>query len=582
MPDAGGLYLPSDHKEILRYALNLIEACRISQGIRAAYARQLYATIETGRTDGTRAKINKLYRHIDRLQSHLFSPTDLRFNADFENAYPKQMLERAIVAAKILTRDFEATNADMLFGQGVFESLRYGTCFFKQWVEGQIDGNRTINTYHQSLVMPWNFGVTNERNNSLDRQDALCETITLTMPEVWKRICHLPDAQKLFKRIQGNSKKGEAGDEQNSFFHQVLSTAQISTGVQGMTHPVPGGIVQLNNDPNYAVMGPEIGVETAKMYELWVRDIDDYKTIQIIEPDVLVAPSSIFKPSNLLISGMEKSHLHPYTRICANDTNGYMWGRTEIADLIEPQGLLATWSDDVTRLFGLQIDKILGFAGFDGLADENYDQYRAAGFFNMPQGATVQDLTPQFPPMSLEMLNLASTTIDMLGGFDNIMNGQGQPGMRSEGQAELAKQMASPMIRDRSLLIERQLAQAADLRMRLRMAKDGATYWTDANKPDETKFNLSDLPEDIRVTVDSHSSSPIFKDQHTQVLFALAKMGVIDGKSLLELTDIPNRDVIIDRLEEREKQKAQFMQQLMQHDPEAFAKLVGKGASHHK
>jgi hypothetical protein len=64
---------------------------------------------------------------------------------------------------------------------------------------------------------------------------------------------------------------GNATAGPDSFFHQVLSSSQINTGVQSMTSPVPGGIVQLNNDPNYAMMGPTVAVDTVKFHELWVK-----------------------------------------------------------------------------------------------------------------------------------------------------------------------------------------------------------------------------------------------------------------------------------------------------------------------
>ena len=314
MPDAGGIYLPrDDSRALLARALELIASCNSSQNIRSAYARQIYAISQTGRQDGTRSKFNLLYSFLDSLASHLYSPTDLRFTIDFENFYPKNVEEQAKVVGRILTRDFERSNTDMTFAQGVFEALRYGAAFLKQWV--QMEGEDNLPVYYKSLVMPWQLGVTNEQQTDLGRQDAICETMTLTLPEVWRRIHHLPDAEKLFTRIKGNARKGMAGDEQNSFFHQVLSTSTLNTGIQGMTRPVPGGIVQLNNDPNYAIVGPQVDVDLVKMHELWVRDREDWVTIQVVEPDVLVSPTPYFKPSNLLISGSMHSGLHPYTRI---------------------------------------------------------------------------------------------------------------------------------------------------------------------------------------------------------------------------------------------------------------------------
>lgn len=575
MPDTVGVFLPDDKRKLLDRSLQLIEACKVSQTIRAAYARALYAVIETGRQDGTRSRANMLYSHVDKLASHLFS-AGLRFTIDFEYEYPKDILERGRIASRILTRDWERTNTDVLFQQGVFECLRYGSCFLKQWVQQEGDDRQPV--FYSSLVMPWNFGVTNERNNSLDRQDAMCETITLTLPEVWRRIAHLPDAEALFKRIKANASRGQSGGEADSFLHPVFSTSVLQTGVQNMTRPVPGGIVQLNNDPNYAIMGPEIGVDLVKMYELWVRNGDDYATVQIIEPDILVSPTPYTKVSNVLISGQTHSGLHPYTRICANDVTGYIWGRSEVVDLIEPQNLVSTWCDDASRLFGLQIDKILGFAGFDGLNDESYDQFRASGYFKMDQGATVQDLTPRFPPETLGMIQFAMMLVNKLGGFDNIMDGQGQPGVRSAEQGELLKSMASPRLLDRSLLLERQCAAAGDLRLSLREAKDGHGYWTDPNNIEGTKFVLADLPEDRRVSVDSHSSSPIFKDKHQQLVAFGLKAHILNGESAIELlSDLPMKDILIQRWKEAQAQEAAIVKTLMEKDPkDAVSLLAGK------
>lgn len=573
MADGGVFLSTEDRPLLLKRSLDLIEACNVSKGIRSAYYRNIYSVIETGRQDGTKSKINLLWGHIDRLASHLFSPTALRALIDCENEYPKNILDQCRIAARILTRDWERTNTDTLFGSGVFEALRYGLCLLKQWPEAE--GEDRVPVYRSSLVMPWNFGVTNEFNNTLERQDAMCETIMLTLPEVWRRIHHMPNAEQLFERIKTHASKSNIGDQQNSYLHTVFSTSPLSTGVQNMLRPVPGGIVQLNNDPNYSIMGPQIGVDVVKMYELWVRNGADYHTIQIIDPDVMIAPGPYTKLSNLLISGAEHSGLHPYTRICPNDVTGYFWGRSEVCDLIEPQSLISTWADDITRLFGLQIDKILAFMGDDGLNDEKYDQFRAAGYLNLDPNSKVQDLTPSFPPEAMQLLQFAMGLVNTIGGFDNIMSGQNQPGVRSAEQGETLKQMASPRLLDRSLLVERNCAQALDLRMSLHQAKDPNHYWTDPNNPEGTRFILADLPEDRRVSVDSHSGSPIFRSRHEQQVAFLLKAGVIDGESALELfDDIPMKDTLILRWKEKQAAQAALLKELQQRDPEGFTKLL--------
>lgn len=569
--------LPTERRQLLSKVLELVEACRSSQGARAAYYRLINAVVETGRQDGTKSLINKLYNHLDRLASHLYSPTELRFDVDFENPYPKNILERGKAAAKILTREFERTNTDMLFGSGVFEALKYGACLLKQWPQEEGDEHHV--RYNSSLVMPWQFGVYREDIANLDAQECLCETVSLTLPEVWRRVWHLPDAEKLFSRIKANAQRGTSGDENNSFFHQILSTSQLQTGVQGATKPIPGGIVQLASNPNYATVAPQLNIDLVKFHELWVKGEKDYVTVQFVEPDVIVAPREGFKYSNLLISGDVHSGKHPYTLIQPNQSEGWLWGRSEVTDLIEPQELLSVWADDVKRLFGIQIDKILAFIGFDGLSDETYDQMRGAGFFSGPPGSSVSDLTPKFPPESLPMLQFVMQVMDSMGGFDNILGGKGEPGVRAGTHANMLLKTASPRLRDRSLLVERQIAAAADLRLALMEAKDGHNYWTDGKDLDtveKTTFKLADLPDDRRALVDSHSSSPIFADDHTQLIFAGVQNGMVDAHYAIDHLPFPDKDQAHQSLREREEKQAALIQQHPELLEEVMKKHGGK------
>lgn len=576
------LRVPTDRKELIKFALETVGICNASQGTRAAYYRVLNVISETGRADGdSRSLINLLYAHLDRLAAHLYSPTDLKFSIDFENMYPPVIGEQGEVAADVLTRDWERNNTDMVFGQGVFESLRFGSCFLKQWTEQE--GEDQTNVPRSSLVMPWQFGVYREDINNLGKQEALCETIPLSLPEVWSRIAHMPNAEYLYRQISANSKKGGGDDSFSSFNHSLLSTSPLSTGDTGLTRMQPGGIVQLAADTGGGPPGTVLAAEMVKMYELWVKDADDYTTIQIIEPDILIAPR--FKKSNLLFGGGIKSMLHPYTLIQPNQAWGNVWGRSELEDLAAPQELLSIWTDDLKRLFGLQIDKILGFQGGDDIPEERYGQMRAAGFINAGMGSTITDLTPKMPPEGLQMLDFMIKIINMIGGFDNILSGQGEPGVRAGVHADTMMKTASPRLRDRSLLVERQCAAAGDLRLSLMEAKDGSHFWTDGSNEaaiEKSKFILADLPEDRRVTVDSHSSSPIFADDHQQLIAFGVKAGFVDGHSAIDELPFPHKKKLQQRLKAKEEAAQKQLAELKAADPEAFAKLLEKSGGHHK
>jgi len=563
--------VPTDARDLLAFANEHIEMCRISVGMRASYCRLMNAIAETGRYDGTKSLINMLTTHLNRTTSHLFSPVELKFSVDFERTYPKNYLQRAAVVAKTLTRSWERTNTDHAFALGVFQSLKYGACLLKQWV--QVEGPDQTPVYYKKLVMPWQFGVYNESENEIDRQAAMVETTTMTLPEVWRRIFHLPNAKKLFEKVRGHAMKGQAMSDPQSYFHQVLSTSALQTGVSGATRPLPGGIVQLNNDPNYAIMGPQVGAEVVNVHELWVQDDEDYTTIIMIEPDIVIAPFG--KKMNL--TGVDG--LQPYTLIQPNEVANWFWGRSELVDLIEPQALLSTWCDDAKRLFGLQVDKILAFTGDNGIDDEKYGQFRGAGFVNLQQGSDVKDLTPKIPPEMMPMIKFVIEQINWLSGFPDIMQGKGEPGVRAESHASTLMKTASPYLRDRALLVERQVATAADKTLSLKEAKDSSKYWVDGSSVatmEQTGFLLTDLPEDWRVSVDSHSSSPIFSDENSQLILAGLKLGVVTKEYVMDNLPFPNKEEGKAQTKAAEENKQAQLQQLLQENPEIGEQIAKK------
>jgi hypothetical protein len=574
--------IPTNHTKLISAVADWVAQCRVSVAERKAYYRLLHAIAETGKYDGTKALINKMYPSLTRTAAHLFSPVELKFSVTFDKPQPQKSYERATEVAKQLTLSWERNGTSNRFGRGVFEALKYGACFLKQWVELDAEEHPV---YQDKLVMPWNMGVYRE-DRELHEQPIICETAVLTMPEVWQRIWKFPNAEKILDRIRQHSSPGNyVGSEPSSFFHQVLSTSQLNTGMQGMISPVPGGIVQLNSDPNYALMGPTIGVDTVQLHELWVQDEDDYVTIQFIEPDILITPwhgrlgkdEVVTKKENLLARG---SRLQPYRIIQPNETSDWLWGRSELVDIIEPQQMLAQWCEDAKRLMSVQIDKIIGFVGDNSITDESYAAGRLAGYFNLGQGSDMKDLTPKFPQELLPMLKFLMEEINLLLGFPPIMQGQGEQGVRAGSHASTLMKTGSPTLRDRSLLVEQQAASAADLTLTLKELKDARYYWTKADQPvkdiEETKFLLSDLSDDWRVVVDSHSSSPIFQDENTNLVSAAQQRGIVDGEFFIRNTPMPNQEMAIQAFRKHQAQQAQMFQQLLKQDPEAAHKMMAK------
>lgn len=560
------MILPQSTKDLIEFAKKRIEDCRVSQGQRASAYRQYGQWLETGRAAGGLALCNVLYGHVDRLASHLFSPSELRFAIDYESHQPREWLDKGAVAARLVSRQWEARDIDLLFGHGVKEALGYGWCGLKQLAGRGDDGGFEFRGAR--LVMPWSFGVYNEGVNSLDEQECFVETIWLNQWEVWRRVRHLRDAERLYKRILGNATKDTGVGQPTSFMHQVLSTAVLNTSLQNMTQPQPGGIVQLTNDPNFSTLGPQVAAELYPMHELWVRNderANGFTTICLFEPDILVAPTENMPRINLFIernrtgsNEMLTSGDHPYSAIYANYVPGYFWNRSEIVDLMELQSWLTEHLDDAKRLMGQQIDKILAFISQDGITDEIYGTFRQSGYIGLAPGSDVKDLTPQLPAQLIPLISEILALMDRASGFPPIMQGQGEPGVRAGVHADALIKTGSPRLRDRSLLVERLCASAGCTTLAVMQAKDARAYWTDPDKS-QTDFLLSQLPEDRRITVDSHSSSPIYHDDHAQLIAWAIKSKILGPEDAIEQLPFAHKDIILQRLAARQKAEQELI-----------------------
>ena len=80
--------------------------------------------------------------------------------------------------------------------------------------------------------------------------------------------------------------------------------------------------------------------------------------------------------------------------------------------------------------------------------------------------------------------------------------------------------------------------------------------------------------------MDSHSSSPIYQDDHVQLVAWGVKAGILDPISAIEMLPFQNKDLLIERVREMQRQKQQQVEELKQSlPPEDFAKVVSGGGS---
>jgi hypothetical protein len=194
-----------------------------------------------------------------------------------------------------------------------------------------------------------------------------------------------------------------------------------------------------------------------------------------------------------------------------------------------------------------------------------------------------EELTPKIPTDFYTWLHELGAMYNDVGGMPAVARGEGESGVRSQGHAETLVRMASPRFKDRAVGVERSIDNLGGLALDILKAKNGEIqvawvkeafagpfkehpldpmlYEPPAPGLFGIEFFFHHVGDNQKVSVDEHSSSPIFSADARQLLFTLAKLQAIGPKDLLEATHPPREEELVENFEEREAEKAAFLKQ---------------------
>ena len=554
--------LPARASDLIEWLKEIIEECYHSREWRMEQVGMFRAFYWTGANmPGQWSPYNRCFSHIDRLASFLFSPSDVRFAIEFDQMEDQHIQDMGESCARVLNREFHRRKLGLKFAEAVNWALVDGCCLYKQ-----IWGRFGPEAY---LVHPSSFGVLREDICDLDQQEAFVHTSYWTK-SAFRRIIHEhPRREEILKSVDAYMKTPEGEDEQN-YFHQVIigGTNPVPTtgptGLQGKVSAV--GVPQPYVDP-------KVAARLIPVHEIWVLDDErqDYTTLRFVQPDVLIEGATKRRncsgPGDTLPDDPGLKGCHPFVKVAPNDVNGYFWGASEILQIKPLQESLNEQLSELRRLSRLRADPPTVFTGFAGLTLEKWRRLKRPGGFIAEENpnAKADRHIPEIPAEIFTRLDKTVQFFDDEAGFQPILMGQGEQGVRSNAQANTMTRNAAPRMRDRALIVEHQVIDCGDFCLKLLEAKDATLRRTGGN----AQFFLDQLPDGAVVTIDSHTSSPAFSEDAERKAFMLAKAGAIDPESLIMLTHPPRED----RLVLRAKQKAEAQAKLVAQHPElAFGK----------
>lgn len=565
--------LPRSADDLVRFTREVVDECLISRESRKSLYRSLTSIFYTGSDDGNPAKHNRAFSHVDKLSSYLFSPAEVRFTLEFEGSTSGKWKHMAETAARQLNRNFARSKADTSFSEANVWSLVKGVALQRiNWGRG---------TLEPWVIQPEFFGVLREDISDLDRQDAFVVTSYLTESALRRVLASHVDRDQI-TRLVGAAFDSAAAAEIESFGPGVsfgTGYPNLPINIPGITTPSPaaqGRVDFLSQQPS-AMLAPDVASRLVRLDELWVWDDvrEDYTTILFVEPGILLEGK--YQRRNLTGVAGE----HPFRRVCSNEVPNYFWGRSELANIAQLQRMLNARIENVDKLYRLQADPPRAFRGFSGLTSDKARALLSPGSIlvdGAPSGTTsIDTFKPEIPQGYLEYISQIDRWYDEAGGFTAILSGEGEPGVRAGTHANTLLRTSTPRLRDRALQIEKQVADVGELCWHIMAAKD-ATVYSDGQGGE---FTLGQLPDDVSVQVDSHTSSPAFSGDAEQKAFALHKAGAIGPEDLIRAVHVPMEDELISNLRSREAAQARRLEELKAVDQDAWAKAAF-GSGHHR
>ena len=520
--------IPTNNDDRENFYLDIMNKCLVSREERKGD----YTTLRSYYLFGVSpeqppAYFNKIHPHLDQLTSFLYSAETTRFSINLGASVPIVEQDKTPVLTKALNDEWLNSNADQVFSMALQWALVYNTTYIKLVV------NKGIHPY---MIEPASIGVLREDIPYTDRQEAIVQTYYITKSELAARLYSHPKRQAIMDRVTSGVKVSD-NDMPEAVNRIVMS----------QTNPTIYGNINMDLYGMNRYI-PRIGEDTVEMKEMWLwnDDTQDYQVVTMASPDIVVYD----RPgASMFLKGE-----CPFVQICPNPQYDYLWGQSECQRLIMLQELRNSRMTEILDILSKQVSPPTVYSGISGIVDEKYMALNRAGTFiasDMP-GAKVDRLSPDMPANLFEVIHEVDEMFAEASGISNVLSGKGESGVRSQGHASQLARLGSARIKKRALVIEDSLEKVATLYLKLMQVYDD-TYFQDTNGK---KFIAEQFTKDFTVKVDAHSNSPIFTEDLKQLAFNLFKTGSIDKESLIDLVEPPMKQLLIEKLQKREKEQA--------------------------
>lgn len=481
---------------------------------------------------------NKIQPSIDTLTSFLFAVDTTRFIVKLGTSVKdiKAELEKVGPLVQRHNERWQDSNADIILSMAVEWALVYNTMLVKLVQRGK--------ETHPYLLQPHCFGVFDESETMLDRQEAFVHTYTTTKPQLRRELADHPRAAEILQRLSVT--QAQQGDMPAGVQRVIINSQNpLSGSYTGNVNDVLGGAEQYR---------PVTQEELIELKELWVWNdaAHDYQVATMADPDICLYDRTA-GDGKMFIRGE-----HPFTQVCPNPAPDYFWGYSEVNKLTKLQDRREHHLVQIDTLVDRNVNPPKALTGMWGDVDEKQSALQRLGAIIGSQDPTakVQEFKPQIPNDLWQIVDKIDMMFDETISLNNLSKGHGDTGVRSKGQTDALLRVGSSRPKKRALTIEDSIERIATLYFKLDQQHNPEPLYTEQ----QTEFIAEQFTKDYSVKVDAHSSSPIFVEDQKQMAFELFNAKVIDGEELLEMLQPQNLQRLKQKYKEMAAKQAQQQQ----------------------
>lgn len=527
----------------------LVRDCLATRMERFEFYKMLRNYYLFGSYDESGAPYNKVASTVDTLSSFIYSPAGTRFSIHLGTTVPDGEILKVPPMAAEISDQWKQTKTHLTFGLGVKWSLVFGAMLFKEIWDA---GHKASRTY---LVEPHQFGVLREDIPNIEDQEAFVHCYTNTKTQLETDLEDNPRKASIMEAVEKGAASGTATQYGEGMTRLILS-AGISTTSSGGTGGAPAEGLTGHGLGSYDY-APRVETDLIDMFELYVWDDEenDYRMVTVASPDII-----IYDRKNVGVKGMAQ-----FVKLAPeHNCYDYFWGESFVARLAALQDWLTLRLQQVQALMERQVDPSFAFPGWTGLVEEKGLAYRKAGGFitNPPGAGKPEKMSPDFPTNIFQEIHEIHAMFDDQAGIHNVLQGKGEPGVRSKGQADLMARLSSARPKSRAIVIEEAAEDLATLKLRNIQENSKARLIAkglkNADGAKDTVFIPEQFTHDYEVKVDAHSTSPIFVEDHKSDAFAMLEAKVITRSRFIKMVQPSDEQIILEELKVIEAKEAEM------------------------